>query len=141
MPNKYTGTGNTLTRKQEKIIDTVLLHKTIEEGARAAGISKTSLYDYLHQPAFREAFESRRKEVVEYGLHELKMAVSEAAHVMRCLLESERESVRLKAATEILNHVGRFMEIEDIQLRLLKLEKKQIEENDDGRKTVVLEDL
>jgi hypothetical protein len=103
----------------------VLLGRTITEGIEKAGIARTTFYEWLKEATFREEFERQRKDIIEQGLHELKMSVSEAAMVLRELLKSESEGVRLKSAVEILNHAGRFMEIEDVQRRLTALEQKR----------------
>jgi len=122
--SKRRGETLTLTKKQREAIPIILSKPTITEGVKAAGISSAAFYYWLHEPAFRSEFESQRKEVVEYGLHELKMAVSEAAHVIRELLTSEREGIRIKAACAILEHVSRFMELESVETRLTAIEQQ-----------------
>jgi ACT domain-containing protein len=111
-----------LTKKQLKALPLLLSTGRIEDAVKAAGISKTAFYEWMKQPVFRSAFEAQRMDIVNEGLHQLKMASGEASEVLRGLLKSERESIQLKAATEILSHISKFMEIEDIQQRLTDLE-------------------
>lgn len=114
-----------LTNKQEKAIMTVLITGgTIEEGVRKAAISKASFYSWLKNPAFKSKFEEMRKEMVGTELHQLKMAVGQATKVLIDLLEAESDAVKIKAALGILEHVGRFMSIEDVERRLTELELK-----------------
>lgn len=124
MGNKYSGDGKTLTKKERQTIELLLSERTIEAGIKAANISKTTFYEYLKRPLFRLEFEKHRKILIDAGLHTLKMATEEAATTMRKLLLSERESIRLRAASEILTHVSRFLEIEDLNMRLLAIENE-----------------
>lgn len=113
---------NTLSQKQVLALPLLLSAGRIDKACERAGISVATYYLWMTQPAFRSEFEKQRREVIESGLHTLKMSVSEAAEVLRGLLKSDRESIQIKAATEILSHVSRFLEIEDIEKRLTAIE-------------------
>lgn len=116
-------TEQNLTNKQLKAIPVVLGARSISEGVKKARISKTTFYQWLKNPIFKAEFSKQRFEVIDLALHELKASTGEAAMVLRGLLKSKNESIQLRASLGILEHVGKFLEIEYIEPRLSALEK------------------
>ncbi len=78
----------------------------------------------MRDPAFRDEFIGQRQELVDVALHELKTSASEAVTVLRELLKAESEGVRLRTALGILEHIGKFVELENIEARLSALERR-----------------
>jgi len=113
----------TVTEKQLKAIPVILEAKSIAEGVKKARISRTTFYEWLKDSKFKAEFTRQRKEVVELALHELKASASEAVKVLRELLKSESEAIRLRASITILEHVSKFKELEEIEERLTELER------------------
>lgn len=111
-----------LTDKQRKAIPVILLAKNLTEGTEQAKIDRSTFYLWLQCPAFKEEFERQRKEVIDFALSELKISTGEAVRVLKELLEANSETVRLRAATTILENVAKFMELEEIERRILTLE-------------------
>lgn len=101
----------------------ILEAKSITEGVKKAGISKTTFYDWLKAPEFKSEFVRQRQELVDLALHELKTTTSEAVGVLRGLLKAEGESVRLRTAQAILENVLKSIELENIEKRLTELER------------------
>ena len=58
-----------LTKKQLKVIPLILAAKSITEGVKKAGISKTTLYEWLKDPKFKAEVNERQQEVVDFALH------------------------------------------------------------------------
>lgn len=116
------GTGQNLT-KQLKAIPLILEAKSITEGVKKAGISKTTFYDWLKSPEFKAEFVRQRQELVDLALHELKTSASEAVSVLRGLLKADAESVRLRTAQAILENVLKSIELENIEQRIEDLER------------------
>lgn len=116
-------TVRNLTKNQLQAIPLILEAKSITEGVKKAGISKTTFYDWLKAPEFKSEFVRQRQELVDLALHELKTTTSEAVGVLRGLLKAEGESVRLRTAQAILENVLKSIELENIEKRLTELER------------------
>lgn len=112
-----------LTRNQSKAISLILEARSITEGVKKAGISKTTFYAWLKNPEFKAEFVRQRQELVDLALHELKTSLSEAVTVLRELLKAEGEGVRLRTAQAILENVLKSIELENIEQRLEVLER------------------
>ncbi len=117
------GTGQNLTRNQLKAIPLILEARSITEGVKKAGISKSTFYEWLKAPEFKTEFVRQRQELVGLALHELKTSTSEAVSVLRGLLKAEGESVRLRTAQAILENVLKSIEIENLEKRVEELER------------------
>lgn len=112
-----------LTGNQSKAISQILEAKSITEGVKKAGISKTTFYAWLKNPVFKAEFVRQRQGLVDLALHELKTSLSEAVTVLRELLKAEGEGVRLRTAQAILENVLKSIELENIEQRLEVLER------------------
>ncbi len=128
MPEGYqvnqNGQNLTLSRKQLKAIPVIISAKTITDGVKQAGISKTLFYEWMKTEAFRKEFVSRQNDLIDTALKELKGLSSEAVESLGKLLrESEKENIRLKTIALILDHTMKIKEFEDIEQRLTEIEK------------------
>jgi len=117
------GTEQNLTKKQLKAIPLILESKTIIGGVEKADISKTTFYEWLKIPEFKEEFVRQRQEIIDLALHELKTSTSEAVNVLRDLLRAEGEGVRLRTAQAILENVLKSIELENLETRVIALER------------------
>ena len=117
-----------LTEKQLKAIPMILQAKTITEGVKKARISRVTFYEWLKNSEFKKEFTRQRQEIIDLALHELKTSASEAVTVLRNLLTAEGESVRLRTALGILEHIGKFIELEKLEGRIDALEGRLINE-------------
>lgn len=114
-----------LTRKQLKTIPVIISAKTITEGVKQAGISKTLFYEWMKNDIFKNEFISRQNDLIDTALKELKGLSSEAVESLGKLLrETENENIRLKAISLILDHTIKMKELEEIEERLKELERK-----------------
>ena len=113
-----------LSAKQLKAIPVILSARNIAEGCKKTRICRDTFYDWFKNPAFKSEFERQRQEIVEAALHELKLTTGEAVKTLRELLKTQEDSVRLRTATAILDHIGKFIELENIEKRLTEIEKK-----------------
>ncbi len=117
------GTERNLTNNQLKAILLILETKTITEGVKKAGISKTTFYEWLKNPEFKAEFIRQRQEIIDLALHELKTSTSEAVSVLRELLQAEGEGIRLRTAQAILENVLKSVEIESLEKRIEDIER------------------
>ena len=114
-----------LTDRKLRIIPIILAAKTITEGVKNARISRDTFYEYLKDPVFKTEFIRQRKEIVDLALHELKTATGEAVAVLRKLLGARHEGVRLRTALGLLDHISKFIQLEELEQRITELERRQ----------------
>jgi len=123
--NKSEQNLTNLSRKQLKAIPVIISSKTITEGVKQAGISKTIFYEWIKNDTFKNEFISRQNDIIETALKELKGLSSEAVEKLGTLLrESVNENIKLKAIALIIEHTIKMKEIENIEERLRELERR-----------------
>lgn len=115
--------GRNLTKNQLKSIPLILEAKSITEGVKKARLSKSTFYEWHKNPEYKAELIRQRQESVELALHELKTSANEAVTVLRALLKAESETVRLRTALGILEHIGKFIELEKLEGRIEELER------------------
>ena len=116
-------TEQNLTRRQLKSIPIILQARSISEGVEGASISKTTFYEWIKSPVFKTEFDRQRQAIIDAALHELKLTTGEAVRALRELLKAKQEGIRLRTATAILEHIGKFIELENIEKRLSEIER------------------
>jgi transposase len=112
-----------LTDRQRRAIPAMLEGKTIEAAAQAAGVSKTTLYEWMKQKPFRKRLEEARAEVFNEGLGVIKAGTSKAARKLIELLDSRNENTRRLTAHEILAFSLKITETQELERRLERLEE------------------
>jgi DNA-binding LacI/PurR family transcriptional regulator len=96
---------------------------TVEASARAAGVSETTVYRRLREPAFRQRVAEARDEMVNRAVARLSATSTLAADTLRELLKARSETVRLGAARAVLELGSRLREQEDLAERIAALER------------------
>jgi hypothetical protein len=119
------GHGEKLTRKQEQAIGALLSEQTLAGAAEKVGVNEVTLRRWLKLPDFLAAYREARREVVEKSVAQLQQSSWAASTTLLRLLAADSESVRLRAATAILEHAGRGVELLDLEERLTALEVAQ----------------
>jgi hypothetical protein len=112
-----------LTERQLKAIPYLVSSTTHEKGCREAGISRNTLYEWLKVPAFKAELTAQRNAVVESALDILKGHVSGAVDALVGLLTTENGYLRRSVANDVIEHVLKGKELEEIEARLAALEK------------------
>lgn len=112
-----------LTQKQKTAIPLLLEAPTIAEGAEKARITRATFYNWLKEAAFREELQTRQDELISFALTELRASGCEAVAVLRDLMKSSDERIRLKAATDILNHISKFRPLDDIEQCMIEIDE------------------
>jgi methylphosphotriester-DNA--protein-cysteine methyltransferase len=118
-----TGHGEKLSRKQEQAIGALLTEQTISGAAGQVGVSEVTLRRWLKQPGFLAAYRSARREAMEKATAFLQQSAWAATTTLIRLLGANSESIRLRAATEILNQANKGLETLDHEERLAALEE------------------
>lgn len=110
-------------RSQQKAIPYLLSCKSYAQAAKEIGISENQIYDWLRDPAFKSELEKQRNQVTEDAINILKINTTKAAGALSELLDSSNEIVKRGAANDILNHVVKFKEMQEIENRITHLEE------------------
>lgn len=113
-----------MERKQEQVIAALLSCRTIAEAADQAGVGERSIYRYLNEPGFQEAFRAARRRVLSRTTARLQQAAEDAVATLTAMLHEGPAYSRVSAARSILEWSFRAMEIEDVVARLEALEEE-----------------
>jgi len=95
---------------------------TVQEAARAAGVSEATAYRRLREPAFCQALAAARADLIKRATGKLAAACAAAAATLARLLQADSESVQLGAARSIMELAVRMRETEELEARVAALE-------------------
>jgi len=109
--------------RQARAIPFLLSSSTITAAAKQANISTAQIYEWLKDPEFKGELERQRSQMLEDAINRLKFGMTKAADTLVALLDSDNEMVKRGASNDILGHVARFKEIQDLEERILVLEQ------------------
>ena len=122
--------GSILGRKQEDAIAALLIHRNIDEAARAAGIGARTLLRWMKLPEFQMAYREARRQAFGQAIARLQQASSAAVSVLHKVMvdAGTPPSTKVRAADSVLNHTIKGIEAEDILERLAALEQANANE-------------
>ena len=117
--------ANQLERKKEEAIMALLSQRNVEGAAWAVNRPVRTLYRWLKEPAFDEAFREARRAAFSQCVARLQQAAPAAVTtLLKTLVDpAAPASVRVRAAECIMNHSIKAIELEDIEGRLSELER------------------
>lgn len=111
-----------LTHRQITALPYLLSSGTVSEGAKLAGISRTTFYRWMEDEAFRSQFEALRADVQSYAYAELRGLTLKGALVLAQMLEDPSSSIKLKAAQVAVSAGMKITEMADVEERIAGLE-------------------
>lgn len=114
-----------MNARKEKALTALLLTKTKEEAAKAAGISRRCLYEYLSDEEFRKEYRKKCNSLLEDGTLKMQKAVDTAVATLESVMKSENQYAKVNAARVILEYAIKYTEQVDIEYRLSKLEEER----------------
>lgn len=119
------GHGEKMGRKQEQAIAALLRLPTITAAADSLGIGETTLWRWLQQPAFEEAYRRARQAAVDQAISQLQQASGEAVETLRAVQTDPGAppSSRVTAAKTVLEMALKIRESEEMESRLTALEE------------------
>ena len=97
---------------------------TVQEAARAAGVSERTVYRRLEHDTFRRQLAEARAELMARAAGALARVSTAAAATLAGLLTAASESVRLGAARSILELAVKLRESEELERRIAALEEQ-----------------
>ncbi len=93
------------------------------KGCKGARISRETYYQWLSNPAFKEALGRQKDRVVEEALDIMKANMTKAVNALVGLLKTKNQFLKRSVANDILGHVLKSKELEDIERRIEALER------------------
>jgi hypothetical protein len=134
-PNLPKPKNGSATRRNEQLILALLQHPTIERAATSAGVSESTLRRRMHDPEFQELYRVGRREFYSQAVARLQHASSAAVGtLLRVMTDPGSPAAsRVRAAWYVLDQATRFMETEDLELRLARLEAEKHKPSRRGR--------
>ena len=116
-------------KKQERIKESALVilatSPSRAEAARILGVDPSTIYDWLKDEEFSAKLEQTRNLIVSDAISTLKSHTTKAVDTLAALLDDESSQIKRGTANDILNHVMKFNELQEIEARLRVLEKTQ----------------
>ena len=119
------GHGAKFGHKKEQAVAALLSHRTVEEAARAVGISPNTLLRWLKRPDFQAACQNARCSVSRQAIARLRDALGAAVMtLLKIMVDPNAPSgVRLRAAEIVLEQDAKYIALEEIEGRLSELER------------------
>jgi hypothetical protein len=118
------GHGEKLSRKQDGAIAALLTEPTIEAAAVKAGVSESTLKNWLKREQFQLAYRAARQTVLERTVGRLLALSTEALATLQALLSCDSPQTRCRAALGILEQSSRGVELLDLAGRLEAMEAR-----------------
>ena len=122
------GHGTKFGRKQEDAIVALLTQRNTEEAARSIGIATKTLLRWLQLPEFDKAYREARCAAFRQSIARLQQATSAAVTtLLRVMVDPDTPpSTKVRAADSILGHSLKAIELEDIEARVVELERSAV---------------
>jgi hypothetical protein len=113
------------TRQREQLILALLQQPAIEKAAAVVGISPVTAWRITKTPQFQEEYRQARREAFSQSLGRLQQAAGAATSTLLKIMvdPSAPAGSRVRAADRVLEHAASALEMEDMQVRLTKLEQ------------------
>lgn len=110
--------------EQIRVLEALLTAPTHTEAAKAAGISRSSLYRMLQEPDFQRAYRAARVAALKHALGRLQRLSDTAVTELESILIDRKLSAyaRLKAIELVLTHAIQGNTLEELLLRVEELE-------------------
>jgi hypothetical protein len=114
-----------LTSAQERALLSLLSTPTHEMAAKQAGITSRTLRKYLRTPAFHAEYLARRREMMSSAIALAQQFAADMAAVQITLAKDAGTppSVRVAAASAVLNLGQTGLQTEDLEARINRLEE------------------
>ena len=118
-----------INRTEEKLLIALLEKPTIADAAAAAGLSETSVYRWLRNPAFKERYKEARRQIMAGAVGALQKATGTAVKTLIEVMDSPTAppAAKVSAARAILEFGFEAVKIEDIVDQLKKLDELEKE--------------
>lgn len=124
---QVSGHGEKRSRLEDAAIVALLAEPTIGKAAVAAGVSESTLYNWLEDPSFQARYRDARRQVLEQAVSQLQRAAGQAVTVLVEIAEdgAAPQAARVSAAKTILDQAFRGLELLDLAAEVAELKRRQ----------------
>lgn len=114
-----------LPPRQARGVAALMAAKTVEGAAKLAQVNSRTMRRWMRQADFKAAVEAERRTMFSKAIDALRAAASEAVDALRDVLADAETSgsVKVQAASAILAHAFRGVELVDVLERISRLEE------------------
>jgi hypothetical protein len=113
-----------LSERQKKAIPFLVQSKTVDAGCKKARISRETYYQWLSDPIFKHELKMQRDQFIEDALNIMKSHAKKAVEALVGLLDTQSDNLKRYVANDILGHVLKSKELEEIEARVSEIERK-----------------
>ncbi|MFZ4396960.1 MAG: hypothetical protein ACOYOU_15200 [Kiritimatiellia bacterium] len=106
-----------------RLLEALVYDPDVQAGAVAAGVSRMTAYRWLKQPVFQEELKRQRDDALSAAMVRVKAQATRAVNELTGLLSAKDERLRRLVCTDILDRAIKVRELEDLENRLVALEK------------------
>jgi hypothetical protein len=116
--------GEKINRKKEQAISALLSQPTLKAAAEVAGIGEKTLWRWLQNEDFQDAFMEVRRQLVQQVVSNIQRSMSKAVNTLLEVMDDPDSpaSSKVQAARSIIDVGLKGLELEDFELRLSRLE-------------------
>ena len=115
---------STLEPGRKALLTALVGNPDVNLAAAAVNISRTTAFRWMREPGFREKLTQERNETLADALSTVKSHAMQAAAQLAGMLTATDERLRRQVCNDILGHSLKVRELEDLEKRLVSLEKK-----------------
>jgi hypothetical protein len=119
--------GSGRKKADETLILALAAGKSVPEAAKTCGVSERTVYRRLDDPAIRKKIQTLRTEMLTQTLGRMVDGMTDAADVLRTLLNAKSESVALGACRAMLELGVRLRDSIEMEERLTAVESRLAE--------------
>ncbi len=129
------GSGGEKNRRHEEAILALLEHPTLERAAAALNVSSTTLWRWMQDREFKNAYREARRRAFSQSIGRLQQASTAAVStLLKVMIDPNTPaSTRVRAADSVLDHAAKALELEDIEARVAELERAAEASKDNRR--------
>lgn len=118
--------NNSLTTKQRRAIAALLNSRTIEEAAKKAGTSESTVHRWLRQGPFKAALAQAEEEAIGQAVRLMAGATSEAVETLLAIIRNPKvtDKTRVAAIRVFMGSLPPLRLLGSIEKRLADLQKE-----------------
>lgn len=114
------------TAKQLKALEALLEGANVQDAASAAGVNRKTVGRWLNDPAFWTLYQVNSRRVLELAARRLTGKLDAAVGLLASVIDDDEApaSVRLRAASQVIDGSLKLLELTDVQERIAALENR-----------------
>lgn len=111
--------------KQQKAIMALLTEPTITQAAERSGVGETTLYRWMKEEEFDQAFRDARKKAFSQTISRLQQTTTNAVQTLEAVMGDEKApaSSRVTAAKTVIEMAFKAYELEDMAAKVEEIQR------------------